>query len=125
MLSSQNPGLDEKIEVILLSTLPFAQLAHHLFCWYWLAHAFEYIRSGLIFSTLIHRFLHRLQECPVHSGFWMGCPESPRTLLLSQLEEGRHERGLPVCFLCVSFLGHKHRREVYMEQLVSPHFVFC
>lgn len=66
--------------------------------------------------------VHWLQECPVHSGFCMGCPKAPWALLLSQLESGRNERGLPLCFLCMCFLGHKHRRGVSTEQPVSYPF---
>lgn len=94
--------------------------AHHPFSWFCFAHVFEYIKSGLIFSLLP---IHWLQECPVHSRFWMGCPESPQTLLLSHLKEGRNERALPLCFLSVSFLGHKHRSRISMEELVSPFWI--
>lgn len=64
--------------------------------------------------------VHWLQECPVHSGFCMGCPAALQALLLSQPEDCRNERGLPVHFLCVRFLGHKRGRGVSTEQLVPP-----
>lgn len=100
-LSNQNPGLDEKIKVSLLSTLPLHSSPSVLLVLVsWLACAFECIRSSFV-SPLPS--IPWLQGCPVHSGLWMGHPDSPQTLLLSHLEEGRNERTCQcVSFVCIS-----------------------